>query len=246
MTSSQHLWLTLALALALLCALGAVLSGLGTRLGWWDFRVGFVVLRWSVYLLVLPLLLAVLAAALAIASGVGPRDIRYGVVLLSILLVFGLPFFYINEFRRSPTLADATTNFADPPAFVALVPLREQSAGNPQAYRGEEAAVLQRRYFADLVTLYTQRTPEEVVARAAAAARRLGWEVVAEAPAEGRLEATATTFWFGFRDDVVLRARPAAQGQTAVDVRSASRVGLRDGGANAKRVRTLLAALAEG
>lgn len=241
MTSSPSQWLTLALVQVLLCAVGAVLSGLGTRFGWWDFRVGFIVLRWSVYLLAVPAILAVASVWRA-----GGRDLRWAAVLAVAALVFGVTLYHVNEFRRHPTLADATTNFADPPVFVALVPLRAQGAGNPLTYRGEEAAVLQRRHFADLATLYTQRTPEEVVARAAAAARRLGWEVVAEAPAEGRLEATATTFWFGFRDDVVLRARPAAQGQTAVDVRSASRVGLRDGGANAKRVRTLLAALAEG
>jgi uncharacterized protein (DUF1499 family) len=58
---------------------------------------------------------------------------------------------------------------------------------------------------------------------------------VAVVPDEGRLEATDTTFYFGFSDDIVVRVRPAAAG-SRVDVRSESRVGLGDAGTNARRV----------
>jgi uncharacterized protein (DUF1499 family) len=61
-------------------------------------------------------------------------------------------------------------------------------------------------------------------------------------PDEGRIEATATTFWFGFKDDVVIRLRPEAGG-TRVDVRSESRVGGSDVGANAARIRAYSAKL---
>jgi uncharacterized protein (DUF1499 family) len=62
---------------------------------------------------------------------------------------------------------------------------------------------------------------------------------VSEAPAEGRLEATDTTFWFGFKDDVVVRVRPDGTG-SRVDVRSLSRVGRSDLGMNARRIRRFL------
>jgi uncharacterized protein (DUF1499 family) len=75
--------------------------------------------------------------------------------------------------------------------------------------------------------------------RAVSAARKLGWHVVAAAPAEGRLEATDTTRWFGFKDDVVVRIAPAADG-SRVDVRSVSRVGRSDLGTNARRIRAFL------
>jgi uncharacterized protein (DUF1499 family) len=64
----------------------------------------------------------------------------------------------------------------------------------------------------------------------------MGWAIAAQVPDEGRIEATATTFWFGFKDDVVIRLRPEAGG-TRVDVRSESRVGGSDVGANAARIR---------
>jgi uncharacterized protein (DUF1499 family) len=236
--------LTLALLLSLLCALGAVLSGFGTRLGWWDFRMGFTVLRWSVYLLAVPVGLMVVSVLLAAIAGTGVKDIRYAAVLALSLAVFGMPYSLVSAFRQAPTWGDATTSFTDPPRFVALVPIREQTASNPLAYRGAEAAELQRQYFPEITTLHTRRTPAEAVTAAAAAARKMGLEIVAEVPGDGRLEATATTFWFGFKDDVVVRARRLDDGRTEVDIRSASRVGRIDGGVNARRVQRLLHLLA--
>lgn len=55
-------------------------------------------------------------------------------------------------------------------------------------------------------------------------------------PAAGRLEAVAETFWFGFKDDVVVRVRPGESGGAVIDMRSTSRVGLSDLGANAARI----------
>ncbi len=72
----------------------------------------------------------------------------------------------------------------------------------------------------------------------------MGWEIVAADSTAGRIEATATTAWFGFKDDVVIRVRPA-NGGSRVDVRSLSRVGVGDVGTNAKRIRAYLGVLTE-
>jgi uncharacterized protein (DUF1499 family) len=71
----------------------------------------------------------------------------------------------------------------------------------------------------------------------------MGWELVASDSTAGRIEATATTPWFGFKDDVVVRVRPEGSG-SRIDVRSVSRVGKSDVGANAKRIRAYLADVA--
>ena len=63
--------------------------------------------------------------------------------------------------------------------------------------------------------------------------------VVADLPAEGRIEATDTTFWFGFTDDIVIRITPVAEG-SRVDIRSLSRVGKSDVGTNARRIRSFI------
>ena len=100
----------------------------------------------------------------------------------------------------------------------------------------------QKKGYPDLGPLTFPAPPDRAFAAAEAAAQRLGWEIVAAAPAEGRLEATATTPWFGFKDDVVVRVTPAGTG-SRVDMRSKSRVGRSDLGANAKRIRGFLAEL---
>lgn len=74
---------------------------------------------------------------------------------------------------------------------------------------------------------------------ALAAVEARGWEIVRADAEAGSIEATATEFWYGFRDDILIRVR-AENGGVRIDVRSASRVGITDLGANAKRVRRLL------
>ncbi|RAN32913.1 DUF1499 domain-containing protein [Hyphomonas pacifica] len=87
-----------------------------------------------------------------------------------------------------------------------------------------EAPVAQPDAFATIVELVKDR----------------GWKIVSADAAEGRIEATETSFWFGFKDDVMIRVLAMEAGGTRIDVRSTSRVGLSDLGANAKRVRNLL------
>jgi uncharacterized protein (DUF1499 family) len=81
--------------------------------------------------------------------------------------------------------------------------------------------------------------------QALAVAQAMNWEIVAADPADGRIEATATTFWYGFRDDVVIRVRPDGEG-SRIDLRSVSRVGRSDAGTNARRIRSYLERLDSG
>src|SRR5216683_1780485 len=110
------------------------------------------------------------------------------------------------------------------------------------AAAGPPLAALQKRGYPDLAPLMLAVSPGRAFARAEAAARSMGWRIVAAAPAEGRLEASDTTRWFGFTDDIVVRVTPAPNG-SRIDVRSASRVGRSDLGVNARRIRAYLAAL---
>jgi uncharacterized protein (DUF1499 family) len=112
----------------------------------------------------------------------------------------------------------------------------------PAAYPGGEVAAAQRRAYPDIGPLALAMPPATAFARALDAAKGMGWEIVAADAGAGRIEATATTPWFGFRDDVVVRITPAAAG-SRVDVRSVSRVGRSDLGTNARRIREYLAML---
>jgi uncharacterized protein (DUF1499 family) len=149
-----------------------------------------------------------------------------------------------RQARVAPPIHDVTTDLDDPPAFVDLVPLRRRTPKGVE-HGGPGVAALQRQGYPDLGPLDLAVPAADALRAADAVARRLGWDVVSVAPGEGRLEATATTRWFGFKDDVVVRVRSRGRG-SRVDVRSVSRVGHGDLGANAARIRHFLEALRAG
>jgi len=227
------------IVLAVLSALALVASGFGARYGIWDFRFGFQLLRWSFYA-------GLAAAALALVALI-VRRVRAGHAAgLAAALVIGLvvayfPWHWMQEARALPSINDITTDTANPPAFVAVVPLRAGSAV-PTTYGGAETAAKQQSGYPDIRPLELAVPPDAAFARALDAAKSFGWEIDATDPASGRIEATATTPWFGFRDDVVIRVTPTPSG-SRIDVRSLSRVGKGDLGANAKRIRAYLAKL---
>jgi uncharacterized protein (DUF1499 family) len=82
-------------------------------------------------------------------------------------------------------------------------------------------------------------------------AREHGWQVVASDRTAGHIDAIASTFWFGFKDDVVIRLRSTSASApvdepgavTRIDMRSKSRVGVGDLGANARRIRLFVSAM---
>lgn len=135
-----------------------------------------------------------------------------------------------------PMIHDVTTDTADPPAFAALLPEREDS-WNGAEYGGPEVAVKQREGYPDIVPIESTLSAGEAFDRALAVANGLEWKVVEANAGAGRIEATDTTRWLRFKDDVVIRVRHGAGGTSRIDVRSASRVGLSDLGKNAERIR---------
>lgn len=153
-----------------------------------------------------------------------------------------MPFRQLLSGRGLPSIHDITTDPEDPPTFAAVLPRRRGKVSPPE-YDGASAADLQRRAYPDIVPLDLGVAADRAIDEAAAVARELGWEVVAVDRTRGVVEAIDTTFWFRFKDDVVVRVRPAGASRSRVDVRSKSRVGRGDLGANARRIRMFSAAL---
>jgi uncharacterized protein (DUF1499 family) len=148
-----------------------------------------------------------------------------------------------QQTQSAPPIHDITTDPSNPPTFVALLPERLKSP-NGVAYDAEHNVPLQLQAYADLNRItVTDRDPKQVFAAALAVARDQGWHIAAADADAGRIEATTTSFWWGFKDDVAVRVARTSEGNVRVDIRSASRVGEGDLGANAERVRKYLAAL---
>lgn len=186
----------------------------------------------------------ILSLGVALASGVqamrGRGFGRAGVIGVAVAALF-----LTLAFRRggTPMINDFTTDLADPPALrhaATLGPNQGRDLGYPPTF-----AVIQRACCADLQPVRMGVPPNAAFARARAAAEGMPSWTITEADAEsGTIEAVATTRLFGFQDDIVIRVRPGADGTASrVDVRSKSRTGKGDRGANAERIRAYAAAL---
>lgn len=231
----------LVLLVAVIAALLLLIAGPGTRLELWHFRTGFELMRWAVYL-------GVGASVLALLFLLIPKTRRGNGLALSLALLIALgtlamPLTMYQQAQSVPRIHDITTDTVNPPEFVAVAPLRAD-APNPVEYQGEEIARQQREAYPDIVSFETDAHNAIVFDHALALVEQFGWELVAADADTGRIEATDTTFWFGFKDDVVIRIRSTDIG-SVVDVRSKSRVGLSDVGANAARIRRFLDGLDE-
>ncbi|MBI4765258.1 MAG: DUF1499 domain-containing protein [Deltaproteobacteria bacterium] len=227
--------------LAVAAGLAAVTAGVGSYWGWWTFRTGFVILRWAAYGGILALVIS-LAGCLLTRPGVARSGFIWSVFgLLIALLTVIIPWSHWRLAQSVPPIHDITTDTENPPGFVVLLPLRKD-APNTADYGGREVAAKQRTAYPELVPLVLPLPPDQVFIRALKQARSLGWEIVAADPTGGRIEATDTTFWFRFKDDIVIRIK-LADGGSRLDIRSVSRVGKGDLGTNARRIRKFIRAL---
>ncbi|MCU0758930.1 MAG: DUF1499 domain-containing protein [Steroidobacteraceae bacterium] len=239
-------------------AVGALLvaiSGPLNRFTPIGFQAALLLLVAGVVALLVGALLAIVGFLVALSKG---SPVSKGSVALAIVVALGLLGYLLSWLRAGmgvPPIHEISTDLASPPPFVAVLPLRAQGgAVNPPEYVAEiggrngktNVPEAQRKAFPDIQPVILEGVaPAAAFVRAEAAARQLGWKVVAAVPDEGRIEATDTTAFFAFKDDVVIRLR-AEGGGTRIDVRSKSRVGVGDVGANAARVRKFLALVKAG
>ena len=141
-----------------------------------------------------------------------------------------------NEIEEAPVISDGAKGNWPGMEGRLVSEVQEQAEFDPDTQKKEVAAP-----YPQLETVILPAVPFDMAYQAALeTANDRGWTIVTAEPEEGRIEATDTTFWFEFKDDVMIRVMPEGEGGSRVDVRSVSRVGLSDLGANAKRVKLFL------
>jgi len=148
----------------------------------------------------------------------------------------GFAFFAIaSQGRGQPRINDFTTDTADPPVFVFATNLGP-NVGRDMGYPAAFAAV-QQVCCSDLRPAKVAGPPNVAYQRALRVASDMpAWRVTRADAANFAIEAVATTKVFRFEDDVVIRIRPEPDGTSRVDVRSKSRDGKGDIGANTLRI----------
>ena len=153
-----------------------------------------------------------------------------GASLVLLLVVMGA----MSTGGGAPPINDITTDLDDPPQFASDL-YGERDMSYPPGFAAQVRAA-----YPDLAPLATDLAPEDAYRRALATARALGWAITREDPEAGSFDASETTAVFRFVDDVTVRVRPSSDG-ALIDVRSKSRDGRGDLGANAARIRRFAA-----
>lgn len=149
-----------------------------------------------------------------------------------------MPLSMLSKAKSVPPIHDISTDLKSPPEFVAIIPLRAD-APNPATYAGEDTAEQQREAYPELQTLTYSQSKSQLVEASEQAVNNLGWELVNIDANNGIVEATDTTVWFGFKDDIVVRINDDGS-ERLVDIRSKSRIGKSDLGKNAERIHALI------
>jgi uncharacterized protein (DUF1499 family) len=236
-------------------------AALGTRFGWWDWQFGLLTLTrdWGLGLVMSAVVLALIGlyCVLVVRPWGGRRLL--GIAWLVPIAAFAMLGAALGKASGVPPIHDISTDPANAPAFSPatlaargaksnpVVPPTQASVPfNPQRlskWSGRTVAEAQADAYAGIKPLILSgKTPAEALAAAEAALRKAGLEDVRTDAGTLRVEGTARTFWYGFRDDVVAVVKAEGAG-SRVDVRSVSRVGVSDMGANAARVQAVLAAI---
>jgi hypothetical protein len=228
----------------------------------WSFRlaiagvilivIGFVGARSGLSPMIAMLLLSIGSLVLIIAAVTGaiglirsggsgggtPAGLVWGAIALGLAAVINAG---LMMGGGGAPIHDISTDTVNPPQFIAVAELRGPG-DNPVEYAGQETAQMQADAYPDIETIVLLDPRSFVFATALDVAEDMGWDIVASDREEGRIEATATTPFVGFKDDIVIRVS-AENAETHVDIRSKSRIGKGDMGVNAGRIRDFSARL---
>ena len=158
---------------------------------------------------------------------------------LALLLLAPLGWLVVQSVRL-PVLNDVTTDVDEPPAFSRSRLVQAARNGRVPPEQPADIRQKQRAAYPRVLPVVLDVPPEEAFELARRATISLRWQVIEMVPpggrsGAGRIEASDRTRILRFVDDITIRIRPRADG-SRIDIRSASRLGSHDFGANAKRI----------
>lgn len=220
-----------------------ILAVLLIRFGRIDYQSGFVVLGAGIAVALVAVLCA-LAGFIRIWQE-GRRGLGSAIKgLIVATLVLAYPGFMALKAATLPAIADVTTDTDDPPGFSRSRAALEARDGRVPPDVPPEAREMQRASYVQIAPLTLDIGPEEAFALIRKAAENIGWRVIEAVPPGGRiglgrLEAIDRSLILRVPYDITVRVRPRIDG-TRIDIRSASRFGNHDLGANAEHIRDFL------
>ena len=226
------------LKLAVLAVGIAVLSILGHRLSLFDYQVALSGLAMTIISSFLAIVLGSIGTWRAKQDNEPDITATMAGSTLGLLVVAPIIVELVAGLGK-PMIHDISTDLVNPPEFIAIKVLRNETHNSLSRSEPANLSTLQQESYPDLGPLIIEASAEHTFERAIELVKKRGWEVISVSAANGRIEAVDTTPFMGFKDDVVIRIL-AEDDVTRVDMRSASRVGKGDLGVNAARIRSFL------
>ncbi len=223
--------------LAVVALLGFPVAVIGFRLGLFPFSTSFSMMGATALLAAAVFFVGMVVSFIKRSDTEVAKSARTA-AMIALLPVIGLGSQAVTG-SSVPSIHNISTDTVNPPAFDKVVALRNEGH-NPLEYDTDTLAEVQKAAYPKVKTLTTDLSVQEAHARAKSVVESMGLELVNSDASQGIIEATETTAIWGFKDDMVVRIT-AIDGKAAVDVRSVSRIGRSDLGANAKRIEKFLA-----
>jgi len=224
--TSRIVWGAMALGIAFL-----ILGPIFTRIGIITFMNGFISTAIGGVLIILSSIIAIIRMVPTLRSQ-GKAHLMAATVM-GICIIFYM-FNLFSGARAAPPIHDLSTDLDNPPQFETIA-ARQYPKG--QLFTDVQRRVLQKVGYRDLGPLKVSADVATAAQTALDVLDDMGMDIAASDLAAGKIEATDTTLWFGFKDDVVVRVTADGEsGGSIIDIRSVSRVGIGDAGANANRI----------
>ena len=211
---------------------------LGVHFDWWGFQIALPLLAGAALTAAILLALAGVALLSSLRRPLQKTSIRAIWIIVVLALPMAMVFHHGLKASQAPVLYDVSTSWDNPPSISAARPQQANPLQTAESNRS-----LQQQFYPDLVPVTLPVSVEEALAKVQSTAQTLGWNIVSVDATNGVVNATDTTFWFGFVDDITVRLTALPEGGSKIDVRSVSRVGKSDLGKNADRIRMFLSAL---
>jgi len=224
--------------LAIPLLLGFPVAVIAYRLNLWEMGTSFKIIQYTGYASIVILAITLFVGIFAFIKKHKPIAERCAcIAVLLAVPVIGLAM-QASKAKSLPFLHQVTTDTVNLPQFNAIVALRGEGS-NPLAYDSEKLAPLQLQAYPELKPIISELTPQRAFLKAIQTAKSLGWEIISQQQEQGTIEAVDTTLLWGFKDDIAIRITATNTG-SKIDLRSISRIGGTDLGANAVRVKNFI------
>lgn len=218
----------------------AFFSIAGVRVGFIEPNTAFEILRKTVFAAIALTVITILSLVICRREcSTGCR--RFFILVAIVSFVYSVMWVGLyTQKSQHPDLYDISTDLHNPPVFINIAFLRK---GSDHGLTYDFSWVpVQKQYYPDVKPLIVATPFKQTYIEALSLVKERGWDLVAQYPNAGVIEAVARTPIFGMRDDVVIRITHE-NSKVVVDMRSSSRIGKSDHGNNAERIRDYLGEL---